>query len=235
MDKYKVYLLKEDNNIMYIGITKNTPKKRLSGHIKDAKVNRRNPLKCEWIRYMIDNNKEIIIDVIYEYDNKQDAINKEIELISLYGLDNLLNLTTGGEYFEFDESVIKRLSDDRVGKYVGDKNPMFGKKREDLRNFNLSRDKEFYKNLGIKNGEKFKELYNTKEYKQIHRLNQKTRKMIAQYDFDGNLIKIWDSMSQIESEGKSQKFYRKSIRFCLNGKYKQAHGFIWRYYSEGEV
>lgn len=228
---YKVYCLKEDNIVKYIGITSRSIKQRLREHINTSKTYQRNIRKSDWINQMILNKKEIVIEVLYETECLDDVNNKEIEYISLYGRETLLNNTSGGNSkCRLGESTKKILSEKMTGRYIGDKNPMYGKKRDDLINLNLSRPHEFYDNLSKSNADKFRILYNTPEYKQIHRLSQSNRKMIEQYDMEGNLIRIWDSLSQVENEDPSKKFYRKSVKLCLDGRYKKAHGFIWRWH-----
>ena len=49
---------------------------------------------------------------------------------------------------------------------------------------------------------------------------------VNQYDLDGNFIKHWDSIYDIIKE---LGYSRSSIWRCCTNKYKQSHGFIWRY------
>lgn len=65
---------------------------------------------------------------------------------------------------------------------------------------------------GFKNG-----LYN------IKRIN-KTK--VNQYDLQGNFIKTWDSISEIEKE---YNVTHTAIRFCCLNKIKTCKGYIWRY------
>ena len=55
--------------------------------------------------------------------------------------------------------------------------------------------------------------------------NPKVRK-INQYDLQGNFIKCWNSFYDIEH---TLNFSRSSIWRCCTHKYKQSHGYIWRY------
>lgn len=52
-------------------------------------------------------------------------------------------------------------------------------------------------------------------------------KKVGQFDFEGNLIKIWDSVKEAESEG----FTRQNIAACARGsKYNESHrGYKWKY------
>lgn len=46
---------------------------------------------------------------------------------------------------------------------------------------------------------------------------------VLQYDLDGNFIKKWNSV------GEPSKFYNCYVSGVLNGKQKQAGGFVWKY------
>ena len=49
-------------------------------------------------------------------------------------------------------------------------------------------------------------------------------KQIYQYTLDGELVKVWDSIMDIEIEC---GFARAAISYCCNGKRKTAYGYIW--------
>lgn len=59
--------------------------------------------------------------------------------------------------------------------------------------------------------------------------NNPKAKMVAQYDLNGNLIKIWDYIRQASKE---LNIKENNISQCLNGKQKTSGGFIWKYYKE---
>lgn len=50
---------------------------------------------------------------------------------------------------------------------------------------------------------------------------------ILQYDLEGNFMREWKSIKQAQH---SLNIY--NIWHCLNGKYKQSGGYIWRYKNE---
>ena len=52
------------------------------------------------------------------------------------------------------------------------------------------------------------------------------RKPILQFDLNGNFIKEWNS---IREASRVLKIANSNISYCINGKYKQARGFIWKY------
>lgn len=51
-------------------------------------------------------------------------------------------------------------------------------------------------------------------------------KPVGQYDLGGNLIKIWKSAAETE---RTLGYPGSNIAACCRGKYKQSHGFIWKY------
>lgn len=112
--------------------------------------------------------------------------------------------------------------------------------------YSLDVEKEKQKEVGIDNlyNEKISGFYITEEYrKQLSNTSKTTHKTaeyrnkmsklktnkVAQYDFNFNLIKIWDSALQIcETLGHT----RSVILSCCNGNKKQAYGYLWRYVDE---
>ena len=72
-----------------------------------------------------------------------------------------------------------------------------------------------------------------KDNKIVSGCNHPRAKKIAQYDLDGNLIKIWDYIRQVEKEllGKNK---HQAITKCCKGEQKTAYGFIWKYVKEDD-
>lgn len=54
-------------------------------------------------------------------------------------------------------------------------------------------------------------------------------KAVCQCDMDGNIIKVWESMSKAARELNIQI---SSISFCCSGRIKSAGGYKWQVYSE---
>lgn len=50
--------------------------------------------------------------------------------------------------------------------------------------------------------------------------------IVEQYDLEGNFIKEWESVKQIKE---ILGFAYSTIYECLNGKWKQTNGYIWKY------
>ena len=63
-------------------------------------------------------------------------------------------------------------------------------------------------------------------------LNELRKKAVNQYDLNGNLIKRWNSMADIEKENK--KYKANNISHCCRGKSKTSCGFIWKYAEQEE-
>lgn len=81
--------------------------------------------------------------------------------------------------------------------------------------------------VGFKFSEEVKKKMSEKHSGKNHWNYGKTNsagKRVLQYDFDGNLIKIWDSMSDVERAGITKSC---NISLCCNGKADSAGGFVW--------
>lgn len=97
MNNYYVYELidPKTGDVFYVGYGKND---RMFQHIKEAKSSAFNSHKLNKIRQILNSG---YIDILYNkpYQNltKADAKSKEIELIDFHGLQNLTNITKGGD------------------------------------------------------------------------------------------------------------------------------------------
>ena len=58
--------------------------------------------------------------------------------------------------------------------------------------------------------------------------NGRKKKVVYQFDLDGNFIKEWESVKATDEGG----FSRACVSLCCSGKYKQHKGFIWSYNNE---
>lgn len=90
---YKIYEISStESDKLYFGMTKNSLNQRFWQH-KD-KVNKGSTTKAyNWMRKYIDS---ISIILLYEFENKEKAMAKEIELINKYK-DKVINIAPGGE------------------------------------------------------------------------------------------------------------------------------------------
>ena len=75
------------------------------------------------------------------------------------------------------------------------------------------------------NGENQKHAFSLGLQTNVGNNNPRARK-INQYDLQGNFIKTWNSIYDIEH---ALNCNRSSIWRCCTHKYKQSHGYIWRY------
>ena len=59
--------------------------------------------------------------------------------------------------------------------------------------------------------------------------NRPKKTKVFQYDLNGNFIKQWDCIRDVEKEFKVS---HTAIRFCCLGKNKTCRGYIWKYANE---
>lgn len=59
-----------------------------------------------------------------------------------------------------------------------------------------------------------------------------SRATVAQYNTEGNLIKVWESMCEV---ARQTGFSVGNISSCCRGVYKQAYGYIWRYLDDYRI
>lgn len=71
-----------------------------------------------------------------------------------------------------------------------------------------------------------KHAYKTGLQKHKRGNNSKLAKKVIQHDKDGNLIKEWESIIDVE---RTLGIYGSNISKCCKGKHKTAGGYIWRY------
>jgi group I intron endonuclease len=204
--KYKIYKLidPETNEIRYVGRTVQTLPNRLRKHIKaDDKSYRVN-----WIKSLNTKGFEPKIELICETNTFEDCCELEQFYIKKYkelGF-RLVNMTDGGE-----GSIGFKHSDDTIIKLQ----KIATKRAEDPEYINS------LKNHGLKQWED-----KTEKEKLDNILNQKGRRNIKQFTMDGEFIKEFISLREIERE---LGYFRANITPCLKGEFKQAYGFVWIY------
>lgn len=205
MKTYKIYTLNDPitNEIRYVGQTCQTLNNRFKKHLRCKDKSYR----TNWIKSLITKGLEPKIILIKEDLTKDECNALEKYYIKFFkdsGL-NLVNMTDGGEGsfgFKHSEKSKKILSQLR-------------------KESNTEEHKNYLRLCGIKQWENAtaEELLNNK-------LNQPNRKTILQCNMDGEIIKEFISLREIERE---LGYFRANISPCLKGLFKQAYGFIWRY------
>lgn len=209
---YCVYMHRNKfNDKKYIGIThhKNPKRRWLNGSSYKNSIYFYNAIqKNGW-----DNFDHI---VLFENLSKQEAENKEIELIKEYKSNDRkfgYNISNGGEsigkHSEESKQKISRILKEN-GSHAGENNAMYGVKL-----------------YGEKNG--FYGKHHTNATKQKARESHKDIiKPVIKYSLDGEFIKRWESVSQTLQDGHQYA----NVTRCCKGIYKQHHNYIWKYESD---
>lgn len=211
----------DKNEPFYIGI---------ATHLKRAydKSSRKNKI---WQSIIAKTEYEV--EILFDDLTKEEVYIKEIEFIKLYGkiynnTGTLANLTDGGETIS-DYNKGRKASEEtraklrEAAKYKKPKSKESYQKTADaLRGRPKSEEhkrklSEHFK--GISNGP-------WKEEQRKKNLDFWIKKYlpIAQYDLDGNLIKIWDNRIIASIELGLKKDH---IRECLRGRRKHYAGYKW--------
>lgn len=205
MKNYKIYTLNDPitNEIKYVGQTCQSLKNRLKKHLNSKDKSYR----TNWIKSLLLKNIEPTINLIIDNLNKDECNDLEKFYIKAFKENGikLVNMTEGGEGsfgFKHSEKTKRELS----------------KIRKEL---NTDERKEHLRICGIKQWENA-----TEEEKLNNIINQPARKDILQCDMNGNIIKEFMSLRQIERE---LGYFRANISPCLKGISKKSYGFIWKY------
>jgi group I intron endonuclease len=179
-------------------------------------------------------------EILFVNLSKEDAANKEKELISFYNSNNSLygyNLSSGGEGGAegviISEEERKRRSE-HAKTYVGENNPNYGNHKlagENNPFFNKEHSEEMRQLLS----DLAKDRWKNEKYKQhmidVHK-NQNVgaenprAKATLQYDMEENFIKEWEC-AKIAAIVLGICY--SGITQCCSGRRKSAGGFIWRY------
>ena len=194
----------------YVGITKNKPEKRW----KNGKGYRHNSYfysaiqKYGW--------EEFYHEILFTGLVKEEAEKKEIELISKWNLTDRrfgYNIEGGGNLNKKVSERTKKLLSKITKKQMTE---------EAKRHLSLCAIKQFeckgHPCLGKKCSEHTKN-------KLSKALNFRKKK-IGQYDLEGNLIQVYDSLHQLEQE---TGFFRSAITNYIKGNTNYCYGYVWKY------
>ena len=214
MKKFIVYEHKNKiNNKRYIGITCQEPKKRW----RKGKGYKNSIFRKAIDKYGWENFEHTIL---FENLTKDEAEQKEIELIKIYKTMNKkygYNMCIGGNVttgYKHSNDAKKRMSIAKKNKYNGKNNPMYGRKGILSPAYN--------KKLSL---ETKKKISNSKKGI-LTNYAQTLCKQINQYDLNNNFIKKWDSIANIERE---LNISGSLISRVCRGKRKTTKGYIFKY------
>jgi group I intron endonuclease len=237
---YCVYIhINKINNKAYIGQTvygndinlrwKNNGKGYLK---KDSKGNFTQPVFANAInKYGWDNFEHII------WANNltaQEANHIEKVLIELFDTTNSkygYNIRSGGENSTLSEETKRKISESRKGKYTGINNPWYGKHpsdetRQKMRENHADITGEKHPNYGKHLSDETRlKISEARKGKYVGKNNPNSKK-VCQYDTNGELIKIWDSVIEASNE---LGINRCCIGDCARGGQKTAGGYVWKY------
>lgn len=209
--KHKIYVLIDprNNDVRYVGRTIQTLDNRLKKHLRAIYKSHR----VNWIKSLTLEKVIPIIELICEVNDFEECKKMERFYIDKYRKDgyDLVNMTDGG-----DGSIGFKHSEDS-------KNKISEITKERITKERMSKP-EVIENLRDKGNQQWHSLTPEEQNKLI--LKQPNRKSITQHTINGDFIKEFISLREIERE---LGFYRANISPCLKGKFKQAYGFIWRY------
>lgn len=217
MKEFIVYMHENKiNHKKYIGITCQKPSQRWRGG-KGYKIGlfKKAIDKYGW------NNFEH--KILCEHLSKENACLKEIYYIKKYKANNSKygynlcdggNLTTG---YKHSKVAKEKMSASKKGIYKGVNNPMYGKKG--------ILAPMYGKHLTEEHKKKISEAKKGKVNAYIKTLYKK----IDQYDKDGNFIKTWDSISNIEKELNLKETH---ISRVCKGKRKTTGGYVFKYHQQ---
>lgn len=193
----------DKNEIFYIGIGKIN--KNTKPYSKDSEKYRRayttKNRNNHWLNIINFTNYDI--EILFESNDRSFIIEKEKEFIKLYGrkdlnLGTLCNFTDGGE----GKEGVLHSKETKLKQSISAK-----------RNITDTRKKELLEQLNRNHSTKGK-------FGKDHHRSFK----IYQYDLNNELVKVWDSMSDIKRE---LNFNISHVSSCVNNKKHTAYKFKW--------
>lgn len=223
--KYCVYIHIFPNEKTYIGITCQNPKYRWRHDGTGYKPKKKNSSRM-WnaiLKYGWDNIKH---EILYKNLTKEDACQKEIELIALYQSNNKkfgYNISKGGESSTLEEETKQKISNARKGNnygMIGENAPMYGKHHTEEAKQKISNA------LSGENNPSYGKPCSEEKRQKAIVAHLDDSKPVEQYDKQGNLIGVYRS---IHEASRRTGINRSCIRAALNGDQKTAGKCIWKY------
>ena len=203
MENYKVYLHRFPNGKVYVGITKQKPEIRW----QNGNGYRSN----QYMTYAIKKYgwENIEHEILADFLTEDEACEMEVLLIKKYK-SNIreygYNIREGGNLTKLSDESRQKLSESKKGQKQSEETR--NKRRESMRRF-MENNPEFHQ-------------------KAVDAAAEKSRKKVAQYDMDGNLIAVWQSIGEAE---RVLGINHKGIGSCCKHlpRYKTAGGYRWEY------
>lgn len=148
------------------------------------------------------------------------------------------NLTNGGDGtsgFQFSEESKKKMSEAKLGKYVGKDSWNYGIKRSDMFKAALSErlkgkvhTEEWKKNMSINNPKFWLGKHrSTSDKEKMSRKKDSVKKKVYQYSLDDSLVHVYESLAECGRSG----YNVGAVGACCRGTYgfKTHKGYKWSY------
>lgn len=217
-NSYTVYMHTTPSGKRYIGITNRPLSYRWRGGEGYAtQVFYRAVKKYGW--------ENITHDIVATGLTKEEACNKEIELIALYDTTNPecgYNMTGGGENYRMTDEVKQKIAQRLIGNTNSLGVVFSEERRQKLREAQTGKrtPPETRQKLSAVHQKRFAEMTDEErtEFAKIH-----GGRPICQYTKDGEFVRRYESPFLAKRE------YGQSIIPCLSGRTKTAYGYVWKY------
>lgn len=239
MKKIYIYGLVDSikNELKYIGKSVN-PKNRYRKHLQESK--KKLTYKDRWLNKLLENNQKpelLIIDVV----NENNWVFWEKHYISYFKSIGciLTNISEGGDNppnqigKKRSKEIIEKIRNKNIGKKRSDdikKKMSLSKKGKPIPHLNNEKNRSHLhkKNLSLSlkgrispnKGKKYDDVHS----KLLSNAHSHQKKSVIQMSLNGEIIKIWDSISEAKKEIKNSH-----IGECCSGKIKTAGGYKWKY------
>jgi group I intron endonuclease len=210
MEAYKVYLHRFPNGKVYVGITKQQPEIRwqYGGGYRSNSYMSFAIKKYGW--------ENVEHEILADFLTEEEACEMEVLLIKKYK-SNIreygYNIREGGNLTKLSDESRQKLSESKKGQKQSEETR--NKRRESMRRF-MENNPNFYKD------------HPEFHQKAVDAAAEKSRKKVAQYDMDGNLIAVWQSIREAE---RVLGINHKGIGNCCKHlpRFKSAGGYRWEY------
>jgi hypothetical protein len=203
----------------------------------------KNTPKNQKIKSIISKGFKPIIIKIKENISDEDSQILEKNIILKIGRKNLktgplCNLTEGGNggntYNNLNEEQLKIISLKKSASMIGKNKGKTLKKETKQRISNSLKGKNRPKHSELMKGRKLTESHKnaiSKSGKERYKNSpSKLKKKVAQYNKEGELIKVWDSLTEAKKGNGISS--HSNIGACCNGKRKTSNKYKWKWYND---